>query len=102
MAKAVIEWTDARLNHLAAALEPVPAHLAALDASVEHLHEAADQLTPLPAQLAVLTATVDRLAEENHALRQELAATERQLAQIAWGLVAALLGAAAALIATLG
>jgi outer membrane murein-binding lipoprotein Lpp len=101
MSKLAGEWTDARLNDLAAAVEPVPAHLAVLDASVGHLHEFAAQLTPVPAQLAVLTAAVDRLAEENHALRGELAATERQLAQIAWGLVAALLAAAAALIAAL-
>jgi hypothetical protein len=55
----------------------------------------------MPAQIAVLAATVDRLADENRALREELAATQRQLLQIAWGLVAALLGAAAALVATL-
>jgi hypothetical protein len=101
MAKTVEEWTDARLNHLAAALEPIPAHLAALDGSVEHLRQVAAQLTPVPAQLAVLTATVDRLADENRVLREELAATERQLVQIGWGLVAALLGAAAAIIAAL-
>jgi outer membrane murein-binding lipoprotein Lpp len=101
MSKVAGEWTDARLNDLAAAVEPVPAHLAALDASAEHLHELAAQLTPVPAQVAVLTAAVDRLAEENHALRRELAATERQLAQIAWGLVAALLAAAVALLAAL-
>jgi hypothetical protein len=41
------------------------------------------------------------LADENRALRAELAATQQQLLQIAWGLVAALLGAAAALIAAL-
>ena len=100
MSKVAGEWTDARLNDLAAAVEPVPAHLAALDASVEHLHDLAVQLAPVPAQLAVLTAAVDRLAEENRALRVELTATERQLAQIAWGLVAALLGATAALLAS--
>jgi methylaspartate ammonia-lyase len=55
----------------------------------------------MPSQLAVLTAAVDRLADENRVLRTELAATQRQLIQIAWGLVAALLGAAAALTATL-
>jgi hypothetical protein len=48
-----------------------------------------------------LAATVERLADENRALREELAATERQLLQIAWGLVAALVGASAALIAAL-
>jgi outer membrane murein-binding lipoprotein Lpp len=101
MSKVAGEWTDARLDHLAAALDPMPAHLAALDASVEHLQELSAQLTPMPAQVAVLTATVDRLADENWALREQLAATERQLAQIAWGLVAALIGAAAALLAAL-
>jgi hypothetical protein len=55
----------------------------------------------VPAKLAVLAAAVERLADENHALRAELAATQHQLLQIAWGLVAALLGAAAALIAVL-
>jgi hypothetical protein len=55
----------------------------------------------VPAQLAVLAATVDRLAEANRALRVEFSDMQRQLVQIAWGLVAALLGAAAALIAAL-
>jgi hypothetical protein len=55
----------------------------------------------VPAQLAALAATVERLADENRALRDALAATERQLLQIAWGMVAALLGASAALIAAL-
>jgi ABC-type transporter Mla subunit MlaD len=101
MRKAVEQWTDARLNDLADALEPVPAQVAALDATVKHLDHVAAALTSLPAQLAVLAATVDHLADENRALRAELAATQRQLLQIGWGLVAALLGAAAALIGTL-
>jgi hypothetical protein len=70
-----------------------------LEATVKHLDQLATALAPMPAQLAVLAATVDRLADENRALREELAATQRQLLQIGWGLVAALLGAAAALIA---
>jgi hypothetical protein len=101
MRKMVEQWTDARLNGLAAALEPVPAQVAALGATVEHLHQVAVQLAPVPAQLAALAATVERLADENRALREELAATERQLLQIAWGLVAALVGASGALIAAL-
>jgi|SRR5829696_7101737 len=101
MGKAVAQWTDARLNDLAAALEPVPAQVAVLDATVRHFDHLAAALEPVPAQLAVLTATVDRLAEENRALRGELAATQRQLLQIAWGLVAALIGAAAAVITAL-
>lgn len=98
MAKAVAQWTDGRLNDLAAALEPVPAQVAVLDATVDHLVAV---LEPVPAQLAVLAATVDRLADENRALRAELATTQRQLLQVAWGLVAALLGGAGALIAAL-
>lgn len=101
MGKVVEQWTDARLNDLAAALEPVPTQVAALSATVEHLNHIAVQLTPVPAQLAMFTATVDRLADENRALREELAATQRQLLQIAWGLVGALLASSAALIAAL-
>jgi hypothetical protein len=101
MVKILAQWPDERLNDLAAALEPVPAQVAVLDASVKHLDHVAAALEPLPAQLAVLAATVDRLAEENRALRVEFSDMQRQLVQIAWGLVAALLGAAAALIAAL-
>jgi hypothetical protein len=101
MGKVVEQWTDARLNDLAAALEPVPTQVAALNATVEHLNNVAVQLSPVPAQLAVFTATIERLADENRALRQELAATQRQLLQIAWGLVAALIASSAALIAAL-
>jgi outer membrane murein-binding lipoprotein Lpp len=101
MGKAVAQWSDARLNDLASALEPVPAHVAVLDASVKHFERVVAALEPMPAQLAVLTATVDRLADENRTLREELAATQRQLTQIAWGLVSALIGAAIAVIVAL-
>jgi uncharacterized protein YoxC len=101
MSRLVEEWTDARLNDLAAALEPIPVKVAVLTGAVEHLGELANTLQPLPAQVAVLTASVERLADENRALREDLAATQRQLMQVAWGLVGALLGAAAALIAAL-
>jgi hypothetical protein len=77
MRKAAGEWTDARLDAFAAALDS------------------------LPAQVAVLAAAVDRLAEENRVLREELGATQRQLLQIGWGLVAALVGATAAVITAL-
>jgi hypothetical protein len=98
MGKAVAEWTDGRLNDLAAALEPVPAQVAVLDATVHHL---ATAMESVPAQLAVLAATVERLADENRALRSELATTQHQLIQVAWGLVAALLGGVGALVAAL-
>lgn len=98
MGKAVAEWTDRRLNDLAAALEPVPAQVAVLDATV---HQLAAAMEPVPVQLAALAATVERLSDENSALRSELATMQRQLFQVAWGLVAALLGGAAALLAAL-
>lgn len=98
MGRTVNEWTDARLNDLADALEPVPVQVAVLDATVKHLAAA---LEPMPSELAVLAATVDRLTDENRALRAELSTTQRQLLLIAWGLVAALLGAIAALVAAM-
>ena len=101
MAKAVQEWTDARLNDLAGAVEPVPSQLAMLGASVTHFERVATQLEPVPAQLAVLAASVERLTDENRVLRAELAAAQLQLLQVSWGLVAALIGAAAAVASAL-
>jgi|SRR5215216_3375006 len=98
MTKAAGYWTDARLDNLAAALEPVPAQVAVLGATVDHLTAS---LEPVPTQIAVLAATVELLAEENRGLRAELATLQRQLLQMAWGLVAALLGGAGALLAAL-
>jgi hypothetical protein len=98
MSRAVTQWTDERLDDLADALEPIPVQVAVLDATVKHLAVA---LEPVPAQLAVLAATVELLTEENRALRAELSSTQRQLLQVAWGLVAALLGAAGAIFATM-
>jgi len=77
MAKAVAHWSDERLDDLAAALEP------------------------LPARVAVLEAIAERLLEENRALREDLATIQRQLFQVAWLLVGALLGGAGALLAAL-
>ena len=73
MAKAVAHWSDERLDDLAA----------------------------VPARVAVLEAMVDRLVEENRVLRAELAITQRQLLQVAWLLVGALVGGAGALLAAL-
>jgi hypothetical protein len=77
MPKAVAHWSDQRLDDLAAALESVPA------------------------RVAVLEAIVERLVEENRVLREELATTQRQLLQVAWLLVGAMLGGAGALLAAL-
>jgi hypothetical protein len=98
MAKHAEEWTDARLDDLAAVVAPLPGRVAALTGSLDHLSHVAAELEPVPIQIAVLTAAVDRLSDENRTLRAELAATQRQLLQIAWGLVAALVGAAAAIV----
>src|SRR3954463_10651470 len=98
MAKAVEEWSDERLNDLAATLQPVPAQVAMLTASVAHLDHLTSQLQPVPAQLAVLAAGMEELAGENHALRAELAAVPRQLVPISWSFVAALIGVAAGIV----
>jgi outer membrane murein-binding lipoprotein Lpp len=101
MRRAIEAWTDARLDELAAALEPLPTKVAALETAVEHLKHLAAALEPTFAQIAVLSASVDRLTDENRALRAELAASQRQLIQIGWGLLAAMLGAAGALMVAL-
>src|SRR3954468_13640353 len=90
MTKAAPEWTDARLNDLAAALHDVPQQLAVLNASVAHFEQLAAEAEPMRAQLAALTVRLDHLAHENHTLRTELSAMQLQLVQISWGLVAAL------------
>jgi hypothetical protein len=77
MPKAVAHWSDERLSDLAAALEPIPA------------------------RVAVLEAIVERLVEENRGLRGELVTIQRQLLQVAWLLVGAMLGGAGALVAAL-
>jgi prefoldin subunit 5 len=101
MSKAVEEWTDERLNDLAAALQPVPTQVAMLSAGVARLDHLTAQLQPVPAQIAVLAAGIEQLATENRALRGELAAVQRQLVQISWALMAALLGAGATIVGAL-
>jgi outer membrane murein-binding lipoprotein Lpp len=101
MSEVVGQWTDARLDDLAVALTPLPAEVAVLRAAVDHLTGLGATLEPLVAQVAVLSASVDHLEDENRALREELAASQRQLIQIGWGLVAAMLGAVAALVVAL-
>ena len=44
MAKVFAQWPDERLNDLAAALEPVPAQVAVLGATVKHLDHLAAAL----------------------------------------------------------
>ena len=98
MSRAVEEWNDERLNDLAATLQPIPTQVAMLTAGVAHLDHAVTQIQPVPAQIAVLAAGMEQLAGENRALRTELAAVHRQIIQISWALVAALLGASAVIV----
>jgi uncharacterized protein YoxC len=67
-------WTDARLDHLAATLKP------------------------LPAEVARITEAVNRLTDETHSLRDDLSASQRQIAQIGWALASALIASQVALI----
>jgi len=66
--------------------------------ALAHLDHAVTQIQPVPAQIAVLAAGMEQLAGENRALRTELAAVHRQIIQISWALVAALLGASAVVV----
>jgi predicted nucleic acid-binding Zn-ribbon protein len=81
-------WTDERLNDLAASLASLPADVAKLTGAVEALEEQTRSLR-------------QDLGEETSSLRQELAASQRQLVQVAWGLVAVLIAALVALLAAL-
>ena len=62
------------------------------------MDDLAAALRPLPEQVAKVAAAVEHLTEETRSLRQDLSASQRQLAQIGWALAVALIGAVAALI----
>ena len=83
---AIRTWTDERLDDLATAVLDLPSKVAALREAVEHLNEETRALR-------------DGLAGETRALREELSAAQRQLVQLAWGLVVALISAVIAVIA---
>lgn len=63
----------------------------------ERLDDLAASLRPLPTQVARVTEAVDRLTEEIHGLRQDMSASQRQIAPIGWALAAALVSAMVAL-----
>jgi hypothetical protein len=81
-------WTDDRLDDLAASLEPLVTQVAVLAELVQDLREDTRLLR-------------QDLTTETLALRQELAAAQRQLVQLAWGLVATLMGAVVAVLASI-
>jgi hypothetical protein len=74
-------WTGERLDDLAATLRPLPAQLARNTEAIDRL-----------------TAQVEGQGEELRAIRTDLSALHRQIAQIGWGLSAALVGTLIALI----
>ena len=67
----------------------------------ERLDDLAASLRPLPSEVAKVTEAVDRLTTETRSLRGDLSASQRQIAQIGWGLAVALIGAVAALLVAL-
>jgi hypothetical protein len=78
-------WTDERLDDLAATLRPLPAQMARNTEAIERLTE------------EMRSMRVDNLAQFT-SLRADLSALQRQIAQIGWGLSAALVGTLIALI----
>jgi chromosome segregation ATPase len=110
-------WTDERLDTLAASLRPLPAEVAKVTEAVARLTEETRSLRrdltqetrSLRHDLIEETSSLRRdLTEETRslrhdmtALRQDLSASQRQIAQIGWLLAFALLGAIAALVVAL-
>jgi hypothetical protein len=64
----------------------------------ERLDDLAATLRPLPAQMARNTEAIERLTDEVRSMRTDLSGLQRQIAQIGWGLSAALVGTMIALI----
>ena len=58
----------------------------------ERLDDLAPTLRRLPAEVARNTAAIERQGEGLRAIRADLSALQRQIAQIGWGLSAALVG----------
>jgi hypothetical protein len=77
-------WTDERLDDLAAALSPLPERVA-------QVTEAVDRLT------AEVRSVGADLTAEIGSVRSDLSASQRQITQIGWGLVGALMAALVAL-----
>jgi uncharacterized coiled-coil DUF342 family protein len=121
-------WTDERLDTLAASLRPLPAEVAKVTEAVARLteetrslrrdltqetrslrHDLIEETSSLRHDLTEATSSLRRdLTEETRslrhdmtALRQDLSASQRQIAQIGWLLAFALLGAIAALVVAL-
>jgi prefoldin subunit 5 len=76
-------WTDERLDDLAESLRPLPGEVAALRV-----------------EMGAVRADLRRFGETQDRLAQDLSALQRQIAQIGWGLSAALVGVLVTLIVT--
>ncbi len=91
-------WTDERLDDLAATLRPLPQQVAALTEAVERLTE---ETRGIRADFAGLRTEFAGLRTEFAGLRTDLSASQKQIAQIGWGLAVALIGALGAVIAAI-
>lgn len=62
------------------------------------MDDLAATLRPLPAEMARNTEAIERLTDEVRSMRTDLSSLHPQIAQIGWGLSAALVGTMIALI----
>jgi hypothetical protein len=85
-------WTDERLDDLAASLRPLPAQMARNTEAIDRLTEETRSIR------ADMLAMRGEFRSEFSALRGNLSASQRQIAQIGWALSAALVGVLIALI----
>jgi hypothetical protein len=88
-------WTGERLSDLAATQRSPMTDVAEVK---DGLARVRIELAAISAQVAKLTKAVNHLIEDNRAIRAEIHALRRQIAQIGWGLSGALVGVLIALI----
>ena len=85
-------WTDERLDDLAATLRPLPAQMARNTEAIERLTE----------EMSSMRGETSSMRGDHRAdfadIRADLSALHRQIAQIGWGLSAALVGVLIALV----
>lgn len=67
----------------------------------QRLDDFAESLKALPVEVGKVREAVDRLTDETHSLREDLSASQRQIAQIGWALAGGLLIALISLLVSL-
>jgi hypothetical protein len=92
-------WTDERLDDLVATLRPLPGEIGAVRADLAaEMGAVRAELAAVRVELAKLDEKVSGLIEDNRAIRGDLLALHRLIAQIGFGLSGALVGVLIALI----